>query len=244
VSNPLEGRHRDPVFLSQSTPTVVIDDRMVIRAATPAYQRMTQRHEEELVSVGVFDAFPENPDGPGDSSTTLLGSLEHSLGRSRGDVLLPLRYDIPDPARPGRFLERTWVLVSTPVFDGERTIGVSIRVQDVSPLGDRLLGVLQEYAGLLAEQDAVSAASQDAAASLFEALGSMDDYAALGREVTHLRRALKTRPVIEQAKGMIMAERKCDEAAAFAALRSMSQNSNVPLGQVAAAVVYQATRQR
>ena len=72
MSNPLEGRHRDPVFLSQSTPTVVIDDRMVIRAATPTYQRMTQRHEEELVSVGVFDAFPENPDGPGDSTPTCL----------------------------------------------------------------------------------------------------------------------------------------------------------------------------
>ncbi|RYP82374.1 ANTAR domain-containing protein [Nocardioides guangzhouensis] len=244
MTHPLEGRHRDPLFLSQSTPTVVLDDTMVIRAATPSYQRMTQRHEEELVSVGVFDAFPENPEGPGDSGRTLLGSLEHTLGRARGDVLMPIRYDIPDPTRPGRFMERTWVLVSTPVFDGERTIGVSIRVQDVSPLGDRLVGVLQDYADLLREQDLVSGAAQEAAASLFDVLGQMDDYAALGREVMHLRRALRTRPVIEQAKGIVMAERKCDDAAAFAVLRSMSQNSNVPLSQVAAAVVYQATRPR
>jgi hypothetical protein len=244
VAHPLEGRHRDPLFLSQSTPTVVLDDALVIRAATPTYQRMTRRHEEELVSVGVFDAFPENPDAPGDSGRSLLGCLEHSLGRARGDTTLPLRYDIPDPAHAGRFLERTWVLVSTPVHDGERTIGVSIRVQDVSPLGDRLATVLQDYADLLAEQDLVSAAAQDAAASLFEVLGQMDDYAALGREVTHLRRALRTRPVIEQAKGILMAERKCDEDAAFAVLRTMSQNSNVPLAQVAAAVVYQAKHPR
>ena len=244
MTHPLEGRHRDPLFLSQSTPTVVLDDTLVIRAATPSYQRMTRRHEEELVSVGVFDAFPENPDGPGDAGRTLLGTLEHSLGRARGDLLMPMRYDIPDPTHPGRFMERTWVLVSTPVFDGEHTIGVSIRVQDVSPLGDRLVGVLQDYSDLLEEQDLVSASAQDAAASLFDVLGRMDDYAALGREVTHLRRALKTRPVIEQAKGILMAERKCDEDAAFAALRTMSQNSNVPLSEVAAAVVYQTTRKR
>ena len=51
---------------------------------------------------------------------------------------------------------RSWVLVTTPVHDGERTIGVSIRVQDVSPLGEKLATVLGEYATLIEQTDRVS----------------------------------------------------------------------------------------
>ena len=153
-----------------------------------------------------------------------------------------MRYDIPDPHRPGRFLVRSWVLVTTPVHDGERTLGVSIRAQDVSPLGDRLAGVLGEYAALAGQTDTVSAAAQEGAAELFELLSTMSDYEQLTHEVTHLRRALKTRPMIDQAKGILMAQRRCDEKAAFAALRKMSQDNNVPLADVAAAIVYQTIR--
>ena len=196
MNHPLSGKHLDPVFLSQSTPTVILDDTFLIRAATPSYLKATGRQAEELVSVNVFDAFPENPDTdePG-SADTLLGCIEQSLARKRGDQVLPLRYDIPDPHRPGEFMVRSWVLVTTPVHDGERSIGVSIRVQDVSPLGDKLATVLGEYATL-----------------------------------------------IEQAKGILMAQRHCDEKAAFAALRKMSQDNNVPLADVAAAIVYQTVR--
>ena len=241
--HPLSGKHKDPVFLSQSTPTVILDDRFVIRAATPSYLRATGRQAEELVSVNVFDAFPENPesDEPG-SADTLLGSVEQSLARRRGDHVLPLRYDIPDPHRPGEFMVRSWVLVTTPIDDGERSIGVSIRVQDVSPLGDKLATVLGEYATLIEQTDRISDTARDGASELFELLATMSDYEALAREVTHLRRAMQTRPMIEQAKGILMAQRRCDEKSAFAALRKMSQDNNVPLADVAAAVVYQTVR--
>ena len=241
--HPLSGKHQDPVFLSQSTPTVIIDDGFVIRAATPSYLKTTGRQADELVSVNVFDAFPENPDTdePG-SADVLFGSIEQSLARRRGDQVLPLRYDIPDPHRPGQFMIRSWVLVTTPVNDGERTIGVSIRVQDVSPLGDKLATVLGEYATLIEQTDRVSDTARDGAAELFELLATMGDYESLAREVTHLRRAMQTRPMIEQAKGILMAQRHCDEKAAFAALRKMSQDNNVPLADVAAAIVYQTVR--
>ena len=241
--HPLSGKHQDPVFLSQSTPSVIIDDGFVIRAATPSYLKTTGRQAEELVSVNVFDAFPENPDTdePG-SADTLLGTIEQSLARSRGDQVLPLRYDIPDPHRPGEFMIRSWVLVTTPVNDGERTIGVSIRVQDVSPLGDKLATVLGEYATVIEQTDRVSDTAREGAAELFELLSTMSDYETLTREVTPLRRAMQTRPMIEQAKGILMAQRRCDEKTAFAALRKMSQDNNVPLADVAAAIVYQTVR--
>ena len=239
----LVGRHRDPVFLSQSTPTVLIDDDFVIRAATPSYRRMTGRLEEELVSVNVFEAFPENPDpAAAGSAKLLLEALESSLARTRGELVVPLRYDIPDSRRPGRFLVKSWVLVNSPVRDGDHTVGVSVRVQDVSPLGDKLATVLGTYSTLVTETDRAPHEARDGAEELLEMLGAMGDYEALTREVTHLRRALTTRPVIDQAKGILMADRRCDADAAFAALRKLSQDSNVPLADVAAAIVYQATQ--
>ena len=68
-----------------------------------------------------------------------------------------MRYDIPDPHRPGRFLVRSWVLVTTPVHDGERAMGVSIRVAGRVPAGRRLAAVLGEYATLVEQTDTVSA---------------------------------------------------------------------------------------
>ena len=241
--SPLVGRHRDPVFLSQSTPTVLIDDGFVIRAATPSYRTATDRLEEELVSVNVFEAFPENPDpAAAGSAKLLLEALETSLARTRGDLVVPLRYDIPDTHRPGRFLIKSWVLVNSPIHDGDRTVGVSVRVQDVSPLGDKLATVLGKYSTLIAETERAPHEARDGADELLELLGTMSDYEALTREVTHLRRALTTRPVIDQAKGILMADRRCDADAAFAALRKLSQDSNVPLADVAAALVYQASQ--
>ena len=71
--------------------------------------------------------------------------------------------------------------------------------------------------------------------------GTEPDVEALRLENEHLRFALTSRAVIEQAKGMIMAERHCDADEAFCALRKLSQDTNVPVRDVARAFVYQAT---
>ncbi|WP_410596132.1 ANTAR domain-containing protein [Amycolatopsis sp. lyj-23] len=56
-------------------------------------------------------------------------------------------------------------------------------------------------------------------------------------EIANLRDALDTQPVIEQAKGMLMLVRGWTAAAAFAALRAVSQRTNVKLHKVATIVV-------
>ncbi|MEW2505905.1 MULTISPECIES: ANTAR domain-containing protein [unclassified Amycolatopsis] len=56
-------------------------------------------------------------------------------------------------------------------------------------------------------------------------------------KVEQLEQALATRPVIEQAKGMLMVLRSWPEDAAFAALREASQHTNVKLHDVAEVVV-------
>jgi GAF domain-containing protein len=55
--------------------------------------------------------------------------------------------------------------------------------------------------------------------------------------VRHLQTAMDSRAVIEQAKGIIMAEQRCDADEAFALLTKISQNTNRKLRDVAAALV-------
>ncbi|HET9893328.1 MAG TPA: ANTAR domain-containing protein [Streptosporangiaceae bacterium] len=52
---------------------------------------------------------------------------------------------------------------------------------------------------------------------------------------------LETMPVIEQAKGIIMARSRCAEAEAFDLLRRASQRSNIPVRDLAAQIVARAT---
>jgi len=61
-------------------------------------------------------------------------------------------------------------------------------------------------------------------------------------EVSHLRYALTGRATIDQAKGIVMTERHCTPDEAFGVLVRMSQDSNVPLRDVARALVYQQQR--
>jgi ANTAR domain len=53
---------------------------------------------------------------------------------------------------------------------------------------------------------------------------------------------LETMPVIEQAKGIIMAQSGCDQDQAFDLLRRASQRSNVPVRELAAQLVAQTRR--
>ena len=63
-------------------------------------------------------------------------------------------------------------------------------------------------------------------------------------ENEHLQRALKSRATIDQAKGIVMAVERCTPDEAFEALVRMSQHSNVPLRDVAAALVCSASDRR
>ena len=53
----------------------------------------------------------------------------------------------------------------------------------------------------------------------------------------HLDTAMKTRAVIEQAKGILMSQRRCDAEEAFTSLAAASQRSNRKLRDIAQAIV-------
>jgi AmiR/NasT family two-component response regulator len=55
-----------------------------------------------------------------------------------------------------------------------------------------------------------------------------------------LRAAMESRAIIEQAKGIIMGQRRCTAEEAFTLLRKVSQDSNRKLRDVATALVAEA----
>jgi len=61
-------------------------------------------------------------------------------------------------------------------------------------------------------------------------------------EHARLLARLDTMPVIEQAKGIIMAQSRCGAVEAFEMLRQASQRSNIPLRDLAARIVAKAAR--
>ena len=66
-----------------------------------------------------------------------------------------------------------------------------------------------------------------------------DDHAVEGlrAEIEHLRRALSSRAVIEQAKGILAERTRCTPEQAFALLDQASQRRNVKLRLIAAEIV-------
>ena len=57
----------------------------------------------------------------------------------------------------------------------------------------------------------------------------------------HLEHAMESRAVIEQAKGILMADQKCTAREAFDILRRLSMNENIKLSDLAASLVSSAS---
>lgn len=74
------------------------------------------------------------------------------------------------------------------------------------------------------------------------AVGNLARYDSAKREAHELQAAMQSRAVIEQAKGIIMGDRRCTADDAFEIMIGLSQNANVKLRQVAAALVQQAAQ--
>jgi GAF domain-containing protein len=75
------------------------------------------------------------------------------------------------------------------------------------------------------------------AAQLAAAMDSVDSYRAAARLARELADAMRSRATIEQAKGILIAERNVSPEDAFALLVQMSQNSNTKVATLAAEIV-------
>jgi GAF domain-containing protein len=113
------------------------------------------------------------------------------------------------------------------------------------PVPQRIVGGLNFYARLL---DAFDQSSVDMAQA-FAAYGAVAlvNAALLDSKITFaagLERAMESRAVIEQAKGILIARSGCDATEAFSELVRRSQRTNLKLARVAAQLVDEARAAR
>jgi hypothetical protein len=221
-----------PAFGGSDAPMLVVDAFLTIQAANPAYLTVTDRTRDELIGVALFDAFPDNPDDPGaDGVANLSRSLETVFRHSRRNRMALQRYDVRSRRDPGRFDVRFWDPVNSPVLDERaRVVGAIHHVEDVTPVLEPILSV---DPGSVARPDGPQDWSVLARALAHEVLAHDETR----EEVTHLRSALESRVVIEQAKGILMASWQCSSGEAFEMLRSRARNSGSRVQDLALDVV-------
>jgi AmiR/NasT family two-component response regulator len=75
------------------------------------------------------------------------------------------------------------------------------------------------------------------AAQLAATLQSVDAYRATANLARNMAEAMRSRAVIEQAKGILMADERIGDAEAFQRLVGLSQNANVKVREVARRLV-------
>ena len=108
----------------------------VILAVNDAFLKASKRRREELVGIGLFEAFPRNPDDLSDNGESALrNSLARVAATGKVDTLPAQRYPIRVQLPNGEvgFEERFWDAVSTPIFDADgRILCISHTTSDVT----------------------------------------------------------------------------------------------------------------
>jgi len=123
-----------PVFNAQPGATLLLSPDWVIVGASDDYLAATLTERAALVGQFIFDAFPDNPAAPeANGMANVRASLAQVLATRQPHRMAPQHYDVPDPARPGYFVERHWQPRHTPVLDAAGQVQFIIQsVQDIT----------------------------------------------------------------------------------------------------------------
>ncbi|MGY1601915.1 GAF and ANTAR domain-containing protein [Geodermatophilus sp. SYSU D00815] len=124
-------------------------------------------------------------------------------------------------------------------------VGVRSSLSVPLPYQGSSIGALNIYSSqpaAFATPDSLEA-GLDVAEAIAVAVVNADAHAQLGEQARHMRVAMDSRAVIEQAKGVLMAQRHIDADQAFEVLREASQRYNRKLRDIATGIVA-STQQR
>jgi GAF domain-containing protein len=124
-----------------------------------------------------------------------------------------------------------------------RTAGVRSSLSIGLPIQEAVVGALNIYGAEpdAFDSDAVTVA-QTFAGYAAVAMANANLYDTTASLAHHMQAAMESRAVIEQAKGIVMADRRCTAEEAFRILVKVSQDSNRKLRDVATALVDRAAR--
>ncbi|WP_340561911.1 ANTAR domain-containing protein [Streptomyces sp. GSL17-111] len=234
----------EAVFHASVSPLLVLDTELVITDVNRSYAAVTMREREELIGVPVFKAFPDNPHDPeADGMANLQDSFRRVMSARTPHTMDVQKYDIPHQASPTGFQERFWSPVNSPLLDPDgQLLGLLHHVEDVTLFHEELRRVSRAYERIdTPTARAHSAVAQRAYAHHLarraQATRDRREIAELKAEVDQLREALHSRATIDQAMGIVQAERRCAPEDAFQVLVTLSQRTNTKLRDVAAALV-------
>jgi GAF domain-containing protein len=131
--------------------------------------------------------------------------------------------------------ETRWPDYSAKVLE----VGVRSSLSVPLPYQGTSIGALNVYStevGAFASEEAL-AAGVEVAEAVAVAIANADAHADLVDQAHNMRRAMESRAVIEQAKGVLMAQRGVDAQQAFDMLRDASQRYNRKLRDIAVGIV-------
>jgi len=95
------------VFRTTPGAMAVLTPEGVILDVNDEYVEVSGRSREQLLGRNLFDVFPRNPDDPAElGPIQLRASFDVVIETGERDVMMPVRYDVEDPGRPGEFEER------------------------------------------------------------------------------------------------------------------------------------------
>ncbi|GAB3195778.1 GAF and ANTAR domain-containing protein [Geodermatophilus arenarius] len=192
----------------------------------------------------------ENVPGAESTSITLIRGDVATTAAHHGDMALAadeLQYErgygpCMDAGRAGVVLriddtrtETRWPEYVARVVE----VGVRSSLSMPLPYQATTIGALNIYStrpAAFASDGSVEAARQVAEA-VAVAVANADAHAQLGEHARNMELAMQSRAVIEQAKGVLMAQRHVDADAAFELLREASQRYNRKLRDIATGIV-------
>jgi GAF domain-containing protein len=125
-------------------------------------------------------------------------------------------------------------------------VGVRSSLSVPLPFQGSAIGALNNYSSKVAAFATPEAlnAGLEVAEAVAVAVVNADDYAKVVDQAHNMRLAMESRAVIEQAKGVLMAQRGVDAQQAFDMLRDASQRYNRKLREIALGIVESTQRGR
>jgi hypothetical protein len=107
-----------PVFNALPGAFLLLSPSLVVEAASDDYLAVAMRQRAQLIGRFFFELFPDNPATPEvQGERTLRDSFARVLATGQPHELALQRYDLPDPAAPGQFVERYWLPSNRAVLD-------------------------------------------------------------------------------------------------------------------------------
>jgi len=190
--------------------------------------------------------------GADEVSVTLLRGTQAHTAVFTGELALTLdEWQYKDGSGPCLTAAASAATLSLPDLAGEsrwpdwtaraREAGLGSSLAIGLPVHEAVPGALNVYAGKpRAFDDEAIARSQTFAGYAAITLANAHLYDATAALAEHMKAAMESRAVIEQAKGIVMGDRRCTADEAFRILTKVSQDTNRKLRDVAAGLVARA----